>query len=92
MTDKKRLEKLKALEDINSRIGGCFGDADKIFAGHAFDEERAKEIRKHAFKNDISLEEIQNIVSGYLFRTGFYAEHCKNQTEKATKFFKTKLK
>jgi len=92
MDDKKRLEKLNTLEEINRRIGGCFGDADKIFAGHASDEERAKEIRKLAYKNEISLSEIQNIISGHLFRTGFYAEHCKEQTEKATKFFGTKLK
>ena len=88
MTDKEKIEKLNTLEDINVRIGGCFGDRDKKFAGHTLDENRAKEIRKLAVENKITLSEIQNIVSGYLFRTGFYAEHCKEQTEKATKFFK----
>lgn len=92
MTDKEKTEKLDALDNINNRIGGCFGDQDKIFAGHTLDENRAKEFRKLAVKNKITLFEIQNIVSGYLFRTGFHAGHCKEQTEKATIFFKTKLK
>lgn len=92
MTDKKRLERLDALEEISTRIGGCFGDADKIFAGHTLDENRAKEFRKLALKNEITLAEVQNIVSGYLYRTGFFLEHCKEQTDKATKFFGMKLK
>lgn len=91
MTEKQKIKKLEALEEINARIGGCFGDQDKIFAGHPMDENLAKEFRKLASENNITLSEMQNIVSGFLFRTGFYAEHCKEQTKKATDFFAKKL-
>lgn len=92
MTEKQRLKKLDTLEEINKRIGACFGDQDKIFAGHPMDEEFAKEFRKKAFDNNISLSEIQNIISGYLYRTEWFAEHCEKQTDKATEYFKKKLK
>lgn len=87
----QKLAKLKAIEEINKKIGGCFGDADKIFAGHPLDEERAKKYRKMASQNHINLEEMQNIIAGYLFRTGFPPEHCKEQMVKASKFFNKKL-
>lgn len=45
MTDKEKLAKLSALEEITSTIGGCFGEADKIFAKHKYDEDRAKKLR-----------------------------------------------
>lgn len=91
MTEKEQLKKLETLEHINKVIGGCFGDADKIFNTHPFDEERSKELRKMAFNNNVSLKEVQNIVAGFLFRSGFFMEHCKKQFEKATKFFAKKL-
>lgn len=92
MTENQRLKKLETLEEINSRIGACFGDQDKVFAGHPMDEKYAKEFRKKAFENGITLSEIQNIVSGFLYRSGWFSEHCKEQTEKATKYFMKKLK
>jgi len=87
MTNQEKINKLDSLEEIRTRIGGCFGSADKIFAGHPLDEGRAKEIRKLANDNGIEPEEIQNIVIGYLFRTGFPADHVYEQTKRATIFF-----
>ena len=91
MTDKEKIDKFDTLETLKTRIGGCFGDQDKIFATHTLDEKRAKELRKLAEKNKISLSEVQDIVAGYLYRTGFYTEHVKEQTKKASDFFGQKL-
>jgi len=91
MTDQEKIDKFDTLETLRTRIGGCFGDQDKIFASHTLDEGRAKELRKLAENNGISLSEVQDIVAGYLYRSGFYAEHIKEQTKKATDFFAKKL-
>lgn len=91
MTDLEKIKKLEALNLLREKIGGCFGDQDKIFASHTLDEGRAKELRKTASINDISLGEIQDIISGYLFRSGFYSEHIIKQTKKASDFFSKKL-
>lgn len=44
MTNQEKIDKLDTLETIRTRIGGCFGSADKLFAGHPNDEKRAKEM------------------------------------------------
>ncbi|MBI2284116.1 MAG: hypothetical protein HYU71_10435 [Bacteroidetes bacterium] len=77
-----------ALEVLRTRIGGCFGTADGIFAGHPNDEERAKELRKIAFDNKITLREI---TLGYLHGRGYFGEHIKEQLEKVTEIFGKKL-
>lgn len=38
------------LKTFRSKIAGCFGMDDGIFAGHPFDEKRAKELRAFAKK------------------------------------------
>ena len=91
MTDKEKIEKVDIIETLRTRIGGCFGDQDKIFASHTLDEGRAKELRKIAADNGISLNEMQDIIAGYLYRSGFVAEHVKEQTKKASDFFAKKL-
>jgi hypothetical protein len=91
MTDKEKIDKLDTLDVLRTRIGGCFGDQDKIFASHPFDEKRAKELRKLAEKNNITLEEMENIVTGYLFRSKVFSEHATKQTKKASAFFAKKL-
>jgi deoxyribodipyrimidine photolyase-like uncharacterized protein len=91
MVDQEKIEKYDTLETLRSQIEGCFGSEDKIFASHPLDEDRAKELRKLAKKNGISLSEVQDIVAGFLYRSGFFAEHLKEQTRKATEFFAKKL-
>lgn len=92
MTDKEKINKIDALEEIQTRIGGAFGTADLIFAGHPLDEGRAKEFRTLAFNNNITLNEIQNISLGYLYRKNCSHVHTIEQLEKITKFFGKKLK
>lgn len=92
MIEKEKIARIDTLDVLRTRIGGCFGDQDKIFAGHSNDEGRAKELRKIAEKGGVSLAEMEDIVAGYLFRSGIYAEHVKEQTKKASTFFGKKLK
>jgi len=56
MTDSQKVKKLDTLEYLGAKVGGWFGCDDSIFAGHAFDEERAKEARTLAYSNDITLQ------------------------------------
>lgn len=91
MTDSEKITHHDTITEIRQRIGGCFGTADGIFAGHPADEGRAKELRKLAADNNISLAEVQDIVSGHLHRKGFTAEHIKEQFENATDLFGKKL-
>lgn len=79
----------EALEIIQKRLPACFGDADKIFAGHPYDEKRARELRKFAKKNNISLEEVMELVDDFLIKTGFPTDHCAEQVQRAGKFFKS---
>lgn len=79
------------LEVLRTRIGGCFGTTDGIFAGHPSDEERAKELRKLALDNKITLCEIIEITLGYLHVRGYNGDHIKIQIGKATKMFEKKL-
>jgi hypothetical protein len=82
-----------ALIFIRQKIGGCFGDQDNIFAGHPCDEDRAKTLRELAFENNVTLEEVQDIALGYLFRKtpDMLKEYQKEQIEEITKFFREKI-
>jgi len=47
-------------------IGGCFGSADKKFAGHPNDIERAIDLLKECNKNCIPLSELSKEIDTYL--------------------------
>lgn len=91
MTDQEKITRHDTLEVLRTRIGGCFGTADGIFAGHPNDEERAKELRKIALDNKITLREIREITLGYLHGRGYIGDHIKEQLEKVTEMFGKKL-
>ena len=91
MIDKAKIIRHDTLETLRQRIGGCFGTADGIFAGHPSDEERAKELRKLAFDNKITLQEIRELTLGYLHGRGYYGDHIKEQLEEVTKMFGKKI-
>jgi len=69
MKDNIKIKRHDTLLLLSARIGGSFGSADNIFAGHPSDEERAKEFRKMAFDNEITLDEMLNINISYLYNT-----------------------
>ena len=81
----------KALEEIGKKAGGMFGNADGIFAGHPLDETRAKNLRKLASDNDITLQEMMDICQNYLRNQEYVEEHIKEQTARIGKFFGKKL-
>ena len=79
------------MELLRQRIGGCFGTADGIFAGHPSDEGRAKELRKIAEDTKITLQEIKELTLGYLYGRGYHGDHIKEQISKVTKMFGKKI-
>lgn len=85
------VNKLKTIYFLQEKIESCFGSRYKIFCWHKIEKHNALEFRKIALDNEISLEEIQNIVCGYLYRAGISPEHCKTQTDLACNFFDQKL-
>ena len=77
--------------DASGYVDGCFGTADGIFAGHPSDEKRAKELRKLASDNNLTLQEVREIALSYLYGKGYIAEHISEQMVKVNKLFGTKL-
>lgn len=91
MTDKEKIQRHDTIDEIRSRIGGCFGIADGIFAEHTLDKDRAKELRKLAANNKLKLEEVKEIALAYLYGKGFDAEDLSERMDKVTTFFDKKL-
>ena len=91
MTNEEKIIRHDALEALRQRIGGCFGTADGIFAGHPSDEKRAKELRKLALDKKITLLEIREITLGYLYGRGYIGDHVTEQLNEVTKMFNKKI-
>lgn len=91
MTDQEKITRHDTIDKIRTRIGGCFGTADGIFAGNPLDEGRAKELRKLAHSSKLTLQEVSEIALAYLYGKGYITEHICEQMDKVTKFFAKKL-
>lgn len=52
--------------DWKDMIAGCFGSADRIFAGHPSDKERAIDLLQKCNKDSISLSSLIQEVENYL--------------------------
>lgn len=91
MSSLKHLNKLKTLYLLQELIVRCFSARDKFFVLHKIELDYAFEFRKIAIENEISKEEIQNIICGYLYRTELCPEHCKTQADKAIIYFEQKI-
>jgi hypothetical protein len=68
------------------RIEGCFGSADKIFAGHYRDRQRAAEMLYHANKEDVGLEEYKREIRHWLKSQGCNEKHIDEQMQEVIKF------
>jgi hypothetical protein len=94
LSEKEKIRKLDCLDDLRVRIGGCFGDQDAEFGKHPNDEERAKEIRALAFKNHITLHEMQGLILEFYYRKNFalpWPEWVFTEIKNASLFFGKKL-
>lgn len=69
----------------------CFGSQDRIFNSHPSDEENSKQLRSWAKKNSVSLEWVEEMCLGYLFRWKCSNEHIDKQMNKIHKFFEKGL-
>ena len=83
--------KEEALDYVKQKMGACFGSEDGIFAGHPFDEGRAKELRKFASDKGLTLEEVIKISLAYMQNKKYIREHIDEQMVDIKKFFAKKL-
>ncbi len=90
MENDSKIRYFDSLIEIRSKIAYCFGEVDGKW-GHASDELRAEQIVEIARTNNISLNDIQDIVLGFLFRLPCHLEHINEESEKAMNFFSKKL-
>ena len=91
MTDKEKILRHDTLITLRTRIKGCFGSEDGIFAGHTMDSGRAKELRKLALQDQITLTEISELALAYLFDNASDITHITQQLEKVKHFFGEKI-
>lgn len=82
----------EAIDELNKKIGGWFGSADKIFGGHPLDEGRAKEARKIAAASGVTLAEIEQMADDFSNRNNLTNELREKNLKKIRKLFGTKLK
>ena len=67
---------------FKNKIPGCFGAADKIFAGHYNDTDRAKDMLIEALQETQSWEEFENSIRDYLQKEGCSQKHIDEQIER----------
>lgn len=92
MTDVDIVKHYEAIKEIRLRIGGWFGDADKLFARHSFDLERAKAARKLASESFVTIDEITELSLGFFHKKGIKNEEFINEElGRIIKFFSVKL-
>jgi len=73
---------------MREKIPGCFGDQDKIFAGHPLDEGRAKELRTYCTQNGIDVDLVVEAAVGHMLRNGTrHMPHLVEQMDKVRSFF-----
>lgn len=87
MIEIQEASKLKILEEINMRASAMFSPDTNIFNCTVNEVDFSKLIRKMAYSNNISLNEMQNICAGYLYRKGVKGETFLEQMKAVTVYF-----
>jgi hypothetical protein len=77
--------------ELRRTVGGWFGIADYIYAGHKLDEDRAKEAIKKAVKAKFTLTEFLEIPLGYLYTKECGKVHIDEQLKRIRKKIGSKL-
>lgn len=68
-------------------IAVCFGAADRKFAGHPYDQQKARDLRKLLKAEGIPDDEIELAFENWLAEKAPDSEHAKTEMEKVKKFF-----
>ena len=64
-----------------TKLPGCFGIVDLIFAMHPADEARAKAMMKEAFDSGASIDDVFGAVRDYLASRNATPQHIEKQLE-----------
>jgi hypothetical protein len=67
---------------FKNKIPGCFGSADKRFAGHSCEVDRAKDMLIEALQETQSWGEVEGAIREYLSGQGCSQEHIDEQIER----------
>ena len=67
------------------KIPGCFGIADKKFARHAYDKDRAFDMLQDARRYGISCQEVMDELEKYLHDQGCPPPHMREELDYAQK-------
>jgi len=67
---------------FKEKIPGCFGSADKKFAGHYNDVDRAKNMLIEALQETQSWKEFENAIREYLSKEKCSTKHIDEQIER----------
>ncbi|TCT27722.1 hypothetical protein [Martelella mediterranea] len=73
-------------------IAGCFGETDKIFAGHASEEERAFELLKILRKENEMWRKVRAEFVAYLEGNVKNEQHIRTEILKVEKYYRCWLR
>lgn len=75
-------------QNWKNQIAGCFGEVDKLFAGHPIDQQRATKLRSDLKQANIQNTEIIDGFAGWLYSQGVPGNHLIEQMDVVSVFFK----
>jgi hypothetical protein len=71
------------IRKLNRKIPDCFGEKDHIFGGHRRESEKARDLLKKYWKNNLSFERYIKAMETYLKGLKLPSDHIANQLERA---------
>lgn len=74
---------LPQTHEWKNKLPACFGDIDKIFAGHAQDEKRAKTMMRSAFDSGATIDDLLSAIREHLAANGASKTHIDAQLDRA---------
>ena len=72
---------------MRTKIENCFGEADKVFAGHPVEINNAIELLKECIDNSISIETLIGEIEKYLLNNNLNQDHIDTQLDSVKKKF-----
>lgn len=83
---------IKSTTDMANLAINCFGESDKVFAGHPTEEKKARELRKLVKSGEVSAYEVSLVAFGLLAYCGCTQDHIREQMSKWLKYFDAEKK